>query len=144
MDSGKLLAAWEKDRRAEQARRAQVLNDLRWLHARFEETSSRHEEESYDELCRWVGLTLRQMGNVSLANRWDWVHRAIAGATTNVTDLRDGWDRIDPASLTNAELDRLLMVRATLMAAFGTYDKILGEVSAHLNLGGSSGEQAVE
>ena len=85
---------------------------------------------------------MRQLGNVNLANRWDWVHIAIDGATTNVTDLRSRSDQIEPDSLTDGELDQLLMVRATLMAAFDTYDKVLGEVSTYLIPGGRSDAQA--
>jgi len=141
MDSLKLLAAWESNRRTEQARRAQILCDLRWVQDRFAEPNNHRDEESYDdeaygELCQWVGVTLRQLGNVSLATRWDWVHTAIAGAMVNITGLRGRWDRIDPASLTDAELDRLLMERTTLTTAFDTYDNVLGEVNAYLNLGG--------
>ena len=135
MDRGEMLAKWESHRRAEQVRRTKILRDLSWLHARFAEPDSRQAEEGYDELCQWVALTLRQLGNVSLANRWDWVHAAIAGATTNVRDLRGRPDRIDPSSLNDAELDRLLMMRATLTAAFDSYDKVLGEVSVYLSPG---------
>src|SRR5262245_60596096 len=142
MDRGEILVAWESHRRAEQGRRAQTLRDLRRLHAGLEAPNSRRDEEGYDELCRWVALTLRQLGNIRLADRWDWVHVAIAGATTNVTDQRGMSDRIDASSLTDAELDRLLMMRATLTAVFETYDEVLGEVSVCLILGGASDAQA--
>src|SRR5262245_64859669 len=142
MDRGEILAAWESRRRAERGRRRQTLRDLRRLHAGFAEPNSRRDEEGYDELCQWVALTLRQLGNISLADRWDWVHAAIAGATTNVTDLRGRSDRIDRGSLTDAELDRLLMMRATLTVVFETYHEVLGEVSLCLTLGRRSDAQA--
>ena len=123
-------------------RRTQILRDLSWLHARFTEPDSRQAEEGYDELCQWVALTLRQLGNVSLANRWDWVHTAVAGATTSVTDRRGRSGRIDPSSLNDAELDRLLMMRATLTAVFENYDEVLGEVSVYLTLVRRSDRQA--
>jgi len=139
MESGRTLAEWESYRRAEQARRTQLLRDLQWLkHGPFTEPSGRHDESlqgHYDELFQWVGLMLRQLGNVSLANRWEWVHAALGRATKHMTELRPENLRIDEAPLSDAELDQSLRAGATLIAARNAYDQVLAEVDAYLNLG---------